>query len=494
MEKIVNLVFPHQLFEKSPLIEARGRFLLVESDLYFNQFDFHFSKLVFQRASMKFYEGYLQELGFETDYVEANVETSEIRTLVKSLSGDGISRIRYIDPVDDWLSRRLERAARKHGVETEVHDSPAFINTRESLSKFFREDKKKFYQTAFYKDERRRLGVLIDSKGDPEGGKWTFDTENRKKYPAKKTPPGYSTHAKVDLTKEATEYVSERFPNAIKGSQTDFVFPFTHKGARDHLEQFLERRFEEFGAYEDAIVSTETTLNHSLLSPLINAGLITPLEVIDKIIAYASDNDIPINSTEGFIRQVIGWREFIRGVYVAKGRYQRTKNYWGFDRKIPGSFYDGTTGILPLDDTIKKVLKTGYCHHIERLMIVGNFMMLCEFDPDEVYRWFMEMFVDAYDWVMVPNVYGMSQYSDGGLMTTKPYISGSNYIIKMSDYKKEVWCAAWDGLFWRFLDKHIEFFSKNPRMRMLVSSWNRMSNQKRKVHLKNAEEFLVGLG
>ena len=171
---------------------------------------------------MRFYEGYLQELGFETDYVEANVETSEIRTLVKNLSADGISRIRYIDPVDDWLSRRLERAAKKYGVETEIHDSPAFINTRESLSKFFREDKKKFYQTAFYKDERRRLGVLIDSKGDPEGGKWTFDTENRKKYPAKKTPPGYSTLAEVELAKEASEYVSKKLSKCYKGKSDGF--------------------------------------------------------------------------------------------------------------------------------------------------------------------------------------------------------------------------------------------------------------------------------
>jgi deoxyribodipyrimidine photolyase-related protein len=149
-------------------------------------------------------------------------------------------------------------------------------------------------------------------------------------------------------------------------------------------------------------------------------------------------NDVPLNSTEGFVRQIIGWREFIRGIYESRGSEERTTNFWNFKKKIPASFYDGTTGILPIDQTIKKVLKTGYCNHIERLMVLGNFMMLCEFDPDEVYRWFMELFVDSYDWVMVTNIYGMSQFSDGGLMATKPYISGSNYVMKMSNYKKGI--------------------------------------------------------
>ena len=198
---------------------------------------------------------------------------------------------------------------------------------------------------------------------------------------------------------------------------------------------------------------------------MLNVGLITPQEIVSESLQFARKNNIPINSTEGFIRQIIGWREFIRGIYECKGSEQRTKNFWGFKRKIPKSFYDGSTGIEPIDITIKKVLKTGYCHHIERLMVLGNFMILCEFDPDEVYRWFMELFIDAYDWVMVPNVYGMSQFADGGLMATKPYISGSNYLMKMSDYKKGEWQTIWDALFWRFMHVHRDFFSKKSKAR-----------------------------
>jgi deoxyribodipyrimidine photolyase-related protein len=226
---------------------------------------------------------------------------------------------------------------------------------------------------------------------------------------------------------------------------------------------------------------------------MLNIGLLTPHEILDKALEIGIDKNIPLNSTEGFIRQVMGWREFIKIVYEREGTKQRSTNYWKFTRKIPPSFWNGTTGIPPIDNTIQKILKTGYCHHIERLMVLGNFMLLCEFDPNEVYRWFMEMFIDAYDWVMVPNVYGMTQFADGGLMTTKPYISGSNYLMKMSDYEKGEWQSVWDGLFWRFMHEHRNFFLKNPRLGMLVGTYDKMSPEKQLAHLNQANNFLKKL-
>ena len=172
------------------------------------------------------------------------------------------------------------------------------------------------------------------------------------------------------------------------------------------------------------------------------------------------------------------------------GSRQRTSNFWKFDRDIPASLYDGSTGIEPVDHVIRQVLRTGYCHHIERLMILGNFMLLCDIQPDAVYRWFMELFIDAYDWVMVPNIYGMSQYADGGLMTTKPYISGSSYVLKMSNFKKGPWCAIWDALYWRFVDLHSDFFACNPRMAVMVKMKNKLGN-KMKEHHQVANEFLA---
>lgn len=224
-----------------------------------------------------------------------------------------------------------------------------------------------------------------------------------------------------------------------------------------------------------------------------NVGLIDPKKGLEISIAFAKKENIPINSTEGFIRQVIGWREFIRGMYETKGSYSRNKNFWEFDRKIPKSFYDGTTGIKPIDQTIRKILETGYCHHIERLMVLGNFMLLCEFDPNEVYQWFMELFIDSYDWVMVPNVYGMCLFADGGTFATKPYIGGSNYIKKMSNYEKGDWEKIWDGLFWSFVIKHQEFFSKNPRTKMLLFSLNKMNENQKQAHLDTSNKFLSNL-
>jgi deoxyribodipyrimidine photolyase-related protein len=214
---------------------------------------------------------------------------------------------------------------------------------------------------------------------------------------------------------------------------------------------------------------------------------------VEETLAFAANNLIPLNALEGFIRQIIGWREFIRLVYEREGSRQRTTNFWQFTRKIPKSFWDGTTGIHPLDNVIKKTLTHAYTHHIERLMVVGNFMLLCEFDPNEVYLWFMEMYIDAYDWVMVPNVYGMTQFADGGLMTTKPYISGSNYLMKMGNWEKGEWQAIWDGLFWRFMHVHRAFFLSNPRLGMLVKTFDKMDPEKQKKHLSNAETYLNSL-
>jgi deoxyribodipyrimidine photolyase-related protein len=271
------------------------------------------------------------------------------------------------------------------------------------------------------------------------------------------------------------------------------LFAINFEDAQKWLDNFLAERFEKFGVYEDAIVQKESVLYHSVLSPMLNIGLLTPQQIIDETLRVSAAKNIPLNSLEGFIRQIVGWREFIRLVYEREGTKQRTTNYWKFKRKISTSFWTGDTGIAPIDSTIKKVLKTGYAHHIERLMVLGNFMLLCEFDPDEVHKWFMEMFIDAYDWVMVPNVYGMTQFADGGLMTTKPYISGSNYLSKMSDYEKGTWQPIWDGLFWRFMHVHRNFFLQNPRIGMLVKTFDKMPEEKRKAHLHAADNYLQSL-
>lgn len=491
--KAINLIFPNQLFEHSQLLENGFPIFLVEELLFFKHYNFHKQKIAFHRATMKHYEAFLISKNIEVDYIESSKDISDIRELIPYLKSIGITNISYIDPVDNWLQKRIAKGCLDNSIEKNVYDSPLFLNTKEDLQPFFRSDKKKYHQTSFYTAQRNNRHILIDPDGKPTGGKWTFDAENRKKYPAKKIPPAIQFPDADSFYKEALEYVDKNFSTNIGQLTTNGLYPTNFKTSKLWFQQFLEQRFLEFGTYEDAIVAENSILNHSVLTPMLNIGLITPAYVIEQSIAFAETNNIPINSLEGFVRQIIGWREFIRGIYESRGSDERTRNFWGFTKKIPKSFYDGTTGIYPIDQTIKKTLETGYCHHIERLMVLGNFMLLCEFDPDEVYRWFMELFIDSYDWVMVPNVYGMSQFADGGLMATKPYISGSNYLMKMSNYKKGEWQAVWDGLFWRFMDTHRSFFRQNPRLGMLVAMFDKMPQEKRHKHLENAELYLAQL-
>lgn len=492
--KQANILFPNQLFEMSPLFEVNAPFYIIEEFLFFKQYPFHKQKIAFHRATMKRYADFLRnEKKMEVHYIESTQSISDIRLLIPELKCQGVEKINYIDPVDNWLQKRLMKGCLEGNILTTVFDSPLFLNSKQDLASFFRSDKKKYHQTTFYTEQRKKRNILMESDGKPVGGKWTFDTENRKKYPAKKLPPPIQYPA-VDLYyEEAKAYVALHFPKHL-GSITDYsLYPTSFEATKDWLNQFFEQRFIEFGIYEDAIVAENSILNHSVLTPMLNVGLITPKEIIEACLLYTEQNNIPINSTEGFIRQIIGWREFIRGVYECRGSEERTTNFWNFKKKIPASFYDGTTGIIPIDVTIKKVLQTGYCNHIERLMVLGNFMMLCEFDPDEVYQWFMELFIDSYDWVMVTNIYGMSQFSDGGLMATKPYISGSNYLMKMSNYKKGEWQATWDGLFWRFMHTHRDFFLSNPRLGMLVNMFDKMPKEKQQEHLENGERYLLSL-
>ena len=489
-EKEIHIIFPHQLFKTSEVLDKVENIILIEEYLFFSQYKFHQQKIAFHRATMKAYEEFLIKEDKQVNYIDAKNELSDVRKLLPSLAEDGISKIHIIDPTDNWLEKHIYQS--KKNIEIAWYNNPLFINTKEELSSFFKPTKKKFFQTSFYKNERKDRGILMDGK-NPAGGKLTFDADNRKKYPKGKTPPIIHFPELTKHHKEATTYVNDNFSNNYGKLNNFVVYPIDFKSAEDWLTQFFEIRFHEFGAYEDAIVRQEHFLNHSLLSPLINVGLLHPMDVIEKAIDFAHKNNVPLNSTEGFVRQILGWREFIRGVYQAKGTEERTKNFWKFSRKIPKSFYDGTTGIQPVDDVIKKVNKTAYAHHIERLMILGNFMVLCEFDPDEVYKWFMELFIDAYDWVMVPNVYGMSLFADGGLMSTKPYISSSNYIMKMSNYKKGDWQQTWDGLFWVFMDKNRDFFLKNPRLGMLIRTFDKMNPEKKEIHFKNAALFFKQL-
>lgn len=495
----VCVVFPHQLFENHPAIEAAPNVVLVESDLIFNLYAYHVAKRVYHRLSMMRFAEKLIKKGIPVRYIDAQSPLSNAQKLFDHLSKNH-TEIHVVEPEDDWLSKHIRAGLQGHSVDLKIHANPNFITPIDIGYQFF-DSKKRYFQTDFYSFQRKRLNVLMDEQQKPIGGKLTYDSDNRKAYPKSHTFPTVRLASIGQDFQSAKDYVYQHYQNSLGSldyfEAQKFFYPSTTEEAKKAFDVFLHERFLLFGDFEDAFGKDpeEHFLYHSVLTPALNIGLINPEYILSRTLNFAKEKNIPINSTEGFIRQIIGWREFMRIVYHRVGRKQRTSNFWNFKRKIPKSFYDGTTGIEPVDMVIKKVLKTGYSHHIERLMVLGNFFLLCEFHPHDVYRWFMEFFIDAYDWVMVPNTYGMSQFADGGLITTKPYFSGSNYITKMSNYqkKKEPWQEIWDGLYWRFIHEHRQFFQQNPRLGMMVITFDKMSEQKKQAHLTHAQYFLESL-
>ena len=488
------LIFPHQLFEAHPGFEIdHDLVVLIEDPLFFGDRHhpaaFHLQKLWLHRTSMKRYAEDLEQRGIPVEYVEHDGDRDVLGETMNALAGRGITRLILSSPHDHLLKRRLHRHGEETGIELHMLDTPMFLNTPQD-NQSYRSSKKRWFMADFYKHQRRRLDVLMEGD-DPVGERWSFDDDNRKKVPKAMlgSIPELAPPDLDEVAEDARTHVLKQYPDN-PGRLDQLIYPTSHEDARQWLDQFVTQRFSLFGPYEDAIVKGESFLWHSILTPMLNIGLLTPRQILDTCLEHARTHEVPINSLEGFVRQVIGWREFMRATYEDLGVRMRTTNHWKHTRSIPESFYQGTTGIEPVDDAIQRVLETGYCHHIERLMVLGGFMFLCEFDPDEIYRWFMELFIDSYDWVMVPNVYAMSQHADGGLITTKPYFSGSSYIKKMSNHPKGDWTATWDGLYWRWIWNHVDELGKNPRWAMMCAMAKKMDPDKRSAHLKHAEEFL----
>lgn len=399
-----------------------------------------------------------------------------------------IQEIVTYDIEDHFFDTQIKDFCDKEGLELTIVDSPGFLTTQKKFARF-NKTYKPFMQT-FYKQQRKDLGILMhkDSKS-PLHGQWSFDEDNRKKLPKHIDIPEQPIPHPTAHTEEVKLLVSVLFADH-PGEAGNFHWATTRNQVLHLLNDFVNTRLDQFGPYEDAIDSKEVFVFHTVLSPYINMGLITPDEIVEKVLAHHSENDTHYPSVEGLIRQIIGWREFMRGIYHEYDQRLNT-NYFNHHRKMKACWYEGNTGVPPLDDSIKKALKYGYTHHIERLMVLGNIMLLCELDPEEVYKWFMEMYVDSADWVMAPNVYGMSQYADGGIFATKPYIGGANYIRKMSNYGKGEWEDIVNGLYWRFISENLETFENNQRMSMMVATLKRMNTDKKEKIFKAANDFIT---
>ncbi len=454
-----------------------------------SHYRYHRIRILHQFLAMREFRDELKEKGYRVHYFELSDSQTitffdRILLVMKKMKSNElvvaqIPDLSFRNSLIDW--------ATANQIDLCWLNSPQFLVTPQSFQAHLSSRKKPFMKT-FYEQVRREQRIMVDAHGKPEGGRWSFDIENRKKLPkgyqVKKVLRFEKSKYFSSVQKLVMEYFSDH------PGQADFLFlPVNRKDSLLFLEDFLNTRFSDFGPFEDAIEPKHDFICHSGLSALMNLGLLNPKEIIDQAIYEAKRNEVPIESCEGFIRQILGWREFIRGIHENFSHTQSKSNFFNHQRSMKQCWYDGTTGLPPVDDAIKKALRLGYNHHIERLMILSNVMLLSEIHPRSVHQWFMEMYLDSYEWVMGPNVYGMGQFSDGGIFATKPYISGSNYILKMSSYPRGEWCEVWDGLYWSFIDRNNDFFAQNPRLSMMAHLSKKMDARKRERIFQLADNF-----
>jgi len=499
-------VLGDQLLNNHPAIEvaerAHGRdhirIVIVESRNRARSLVYHRKKLVLLYSAMRHYAQRLETAGYIVDYQQAETFLEGLKAHVHAHRSSQI----YTMAASTYGGRRFQEVKL-----AEVLNLPVNVLTNtQFLSEQYNPypnpiPGKRYAMEHFYRAMRRHFSLLIDEKGDPVGGQWNFDKLNRKRLPKGLIPPEIPSFPPDKITKAVMKEI-ENSREGI-GGVTNFNLAVTHEQAHEAFEDFLLNRLANFGPYEDAMSQDYTTLFHSILSPYLNLGLLEPLELAQAAEESFSTKTIPINSVEGFIRQIIGWREFIYWQYWRSMPDILEVNFWRANRPLPDWFWDGKTEMNCLRHVLSRVLEQGYTHHIERLMVISNFCLLAGLDPIVVNDWFTCLFIDAYEWVMVPNVLGMGLNADGGIVATKPYIASANYINKMSDYchscsyrQKErtgPTACPFNTLYWNFLIKNEQILRTNPRLGRNVLGLRHLDNAERQAVTEQAEKYLSNL-
>ncbi len=459
--------------------------VMVEDESICRRRPYHQQKLGLVISAMREHANQLKRAGFTVNYFPLARNHSISTAVEQTAAAVGARQLITFEITDRNLCAVLQRLCAKLDLHWHTLPDPGFLTSRSQFADFA-SGKTRLRMSSFYQDQRRRLQVLLEPDNTPVG-RWSFDEDNRKRLPGHQAVPDIPQVKHSQTTASALKEVAMRFHDH-PGNAADLWMPTTRRGSLHRLKAFIEDRLIGFGTYEDALSQRSRTLFHSTLSPLINLGHLTPDEVLHKVM-QASER-VPINDLEGFVRQLIGWREFMRGVYDCFGHQLRSANTRSQNRGLARCWHTAATGIPPLDRAIKTQHQLAWNHHIERLMVIANIMNLCEIHPRAVYEYFMANYLDAYDWVMEPNVYGMGLNSEGGVFATKPYICASNYLLKMSDHKRGDWCDIVDGLYWRFIARHRNSIQRNARMANAARALDRLDNKRRTRITAAAERFL----
>ncbi|TVR41804.1 MAG: hypothetical protein EA402_12750 [Planctomycetota bacterium] len=470
----LHLILGDQLFARPP-IDPGSQVLMIEDWGLATRHRVHKHKVVLFFAAMRHYAQELEKAGFPLFYrrLPASAAGPDFwQVLAEQMQTAHADCLRLVQPADRFFRRLLEQQACARGWQISYIPNPGFLTSDEVFSQWAQG--RRLHAADFYRFQRQRLGLLLDQAGGPLGGRWSFDPDNRKPLPKGMAVPPLPQLQPTTILRQVQAMVARQFPDH-PGVVEDFWLPVTRRQALIWFRDFLDHRLEHFGPYEDALPEREEILFHSVLTPVLNLGLMTPAEVVEAVAAHPA----PLASREGFIRQIIGWREFIRGIDLLHGDQQAKANHFHHHRQLSAAWWQGRTGVPPWDHALDMVRRRAWCHHIQRLMVLGNALTLCEIAPRAAYDWFMAGFCDSADWVMGPNVYGMALFSDGGIFATKPYLCGSNYLRKMGGWSAGPWCDGVDGLYWAFIGKHRQEFLANPRMAQAVRGYDRLSAERK---------------
>jgi len=472
VDKTAIVIFGNQLFRDHAALKKypHAPVIMIEADNIFRKHFYHKHKIMLILLAMRRYRKFLINKNRHVEYVEykkASEFLVELQAVVKKHS---FSKLIWMRASDKKPNAALLHFCSKHGFEFEMLPNQQFLTEYEDLKDYFGNNQS-LLMDKFYRWQRQRLSILLE-KDKPTGGKWSYDYLNRKPLPKDVDTPKLPAITRDQMLRQVAKLVDDNF-KSNPGETKDFWLPTSHGEADKWFKDFVAKRLADFGLYEDAMRTGEPVLFHSVISPLLNTGLLSPAVIIEKVLEEYAKGKISLNTCEGFVRQIIGWREYMYGVYEFR-QAQVQQNFFGFKKKLEAYWYQAPDHSMPMPlyPVLATTFKYGYNHHIERLMVLGNWFLLNEYDPAEVYEWFSSMYVDAYEWVMVPNVFGMSQYADGGKVATKPYISGGNYLQKMGGWWPSLKAAQdseFTDLYWKFIKKHAAKFGKNPRMSLIVS-------------------------
>lgn len=504
MKRTLRLILGDQLNHQHSWFQSTNEsvcYVMMEMRQETDYVDYHIQKIIAFFTAMRAFTEHLSTQGHQVIYIKLDDENntqSLTQNLTKIIQELDIQLFEYQQPDEYRLSEQLKNYS-PFEVKTSVYGTEHFMISLAEFADFFKA-KKTYLMENFYRMMRKKYSILMEGT-EPLTGQWNYDADNRKKLPNNHRPIEPLTFEK-DVSEIYGLVINQEIKTIGRVNPKAFIWATTRQESLQLLDFFVENCLENFGTFEDAMHPSYWSIYHSRLSFSMNSKLLSPLEVVNRAVKFWEDNQdrISISQIEGFVRQIIGWREYMRGIYWAKMPDYETLNYLNHNRKLPNWFWTGETKMNCLKHSIGQSLDYAYAHHIQRLMVIGNFTLLAGIHPDQVDEWYLGIYIDAIQWVEITNTRGMSQYADGGIVGSKPYVSSANYIDKMGHYcgtcfydkSKKVGHKAcpFNSLYWDFYDRHTDKLSKNPRIGMAYVTWNKMQHEQKAEILAQAEIYL----